>query len=219
MAATVAALKQLPTIAHQTANTDLVSVVGELDQLAALGTAGVVTMTAEAEQRGVINESQCASTAAWIRDAAWHLQCGGSGVVAKCVSILRRHDLAMLVEAIQTTDVTPIVAATIAAEFDKISPDLADGAGPPVLDAMIGAGADHGPRMVKQLRQHLLARYGLDGAFQDEQDSKRRYVELSAGSEGNGVFHYDLTLDAEGRAVLEWTVPDSVDTRRDSCSS
>ncbi|MDQ2846343.1 MAG: hypothetical protein M3Y77_08330 [Actinomycetota bacterium] len=39
--------------------------------------------------------------------------------------------------------------------------------------------------------------------FQDEQDSKRRYVDLSAGREDAGVFHYELTLDAEGRAVLE----------------
>ncbi|MDQ2845225.1 MAG: HNH endonuclease [Actinomycetota bacterium] len=203
VAATVAALKQLPTIAHQAANAELVSVVGELDELAALGTAGLVTMTAEAEQRGVISESQCASTAAWVRDAAWHLQTGGSVVVAKCVAILRRHDLTMLAEAIQTTDITPNVAATVAAEFDKIAPDLADGAGPPVLDAMIGIGADHGPRSVKQLRQQLLAQYGRDGAFQHEQDSKHRQVDLSAGRELDGVFHYELTLDAEGRAVLE----------------
>ncbi|MDQ2844824.1 MAG: 13E12 repeat family protein, partial [Actinomycetota bacterium] len=160
-------------------------------------------MTAEAEQRGVIAESQCASTAAWVRDAAWHLQTGGSVVVAKCVTMLRRHDLTMLAQAIQTTDVTPTVAATVAVEFDKIAPDLAEGADELVLDAMIEVGAEQGPRSVKQLRQLLLAQYGLDGEFQDEQDSKHRYVELSAGTEDNGVFHYELTLDAEGRAVLE----------------
>ncbi|MGI8416057.1 MAG: DUF222 domain-containing protein [Nakamurella sp.] len=222
VAATVAALKQLPSVAHQTASADLVAVVGGLDELAAFGTAGVVTMTAEAEQRGVVASSQCASTGAWVRDAAWHLQSGGSTVVAKCVTILRRHDLAVLAEAIQTTDVTPNVAATVAAEFDKITPDLADGAGPLVLDAMIGMGADHGPRSVKQLRQLMLARYGKDGAFQDEQDSKRRQVDLSAGREENGVFHYELTLDAEGRAVLEAAIgplskpqpePDGTDLR------
>ncbi|MDQ2845606.1 MAG: hypothetical protein M3Y77_04480, partial [Actinomycetota bacterium] len=173
VAATVAALKQLPGVAHQVASSELATVVGELDELAAFGTAGVVTMTAEAEQRGVIAESQCASTAAWVRDAAWHLQTGGSVVVAKCVAILRRHDLTMLAQAIQTTDVTPTVAATVAAEFDKIAPDLAEGAAPLVLDAMIEVGAEQGPRSVKQLRQLLLARYGKDGVFQDEQDSKR----------------------------------------------
>ncbi|MDQ2847890.1 MAG: hypothetical protein M3Y77_16410 [Actinomycetota bacterium] len=40
MAATVAALKQLPAIAHQIATAELVSVVGELDEPAAFGTAG-----------------------------------------------------------------------------------------------------------------------------------------------------------------------------------
>ncbi len=112
VAATVAALKQLPTIGYQAANAELLSVVGELDELAAFGTAGVVTMTTEAEQRGVIAESQFASTAGWVRDAAWHLRTGGSGVVAKCVAILRRHDLAALADAVRTTDVTPNVAVT-----------------------------------------------------------------------------------------------------------
>ncbi|MDQ2847750.1 MAG: hypothetical protein M3Y77_15680, partial [Actinomycetota bacterium] len=194
VAAAVATLQGISEVIYQTPSSELAGVVGELDQLRALAEAGLVVATAEAEQRGVINESQFASTAGWIRDAAWHLQSGGSGVVAKCVTILRRHDLAVLAEAIQTTDVTPTVAATIAAEFDKISPDLADGAGPVVLDKMIGMGADHGPRSVKELRQLLLAQHGLDGAFQDEQDSKHRYVDLSGGREENGVFHYELTL-------------------------
>ncbi len=41
VAATVAALKQLPGFAHQVASSELATVVGELDELAAFGTAGV----------------------------------------------------------------------------------------------------------------------------------------------------------------------------------
>jgi len=178
-------------------------VVGELDQLRALAEAGLITATAEAEQRGVIEQSQCASTAGWVRDCAWHLQTGGSAVVAKCVAILRRPELGVLAAAVRSTDVTPAVAVAIAGEFDKIAPELADGAGDAVLDLMIGVGAEQGCGAVRELRELLLTRYGRDGAFQDEQDSRRRFVNLSPAREDAGIFRYELTVDAEGRAVLE----------------
>ncbi len=113
---------------HQTPSGELADVVGELDQLRALAEAGLIVGTAESEQRGVIAESQAASTAGWLRDAAWHLQTSGSAVVARCAAILRRPDLGVLADAIRLTDVTPAVAATIAAEFDNLAPELADGA-------------------------------------------------------------------------------------------
>jgi len=138
-----------------------------------------------------------------VRDCGWHLQTGGSAVVAKCAAILRRHDLGVLADAVRSADVTPAVAVTIAAEFDKIAAELADGTGEAVLNLMIDMGAEHGAGSVRQLRELLLAQYGRDGAFQDEQDGKHRQVELSAGRQDAGVFRYELTVDAQGRAVLE----------------
>jgi hypothetical protein len=200
VAAAIAALRGISGVMHQTPSGELADVVGELDQLRALAEAGLIVGTAESEQRGVIAESQAASTAGWLRDAAWHLQTSGSAVVARCAAILRRPDLGVLADAIRLTDVTPAVAATIAAEFDNLAPELADGAGEAVLDVMIEVGAEHGSRSVRQL---VLTRYGKDGALQDEQDGKRRYVNLSPAREEAGVFHYELTVDAEGKAVLE----------------
>jgi len=72
-----------------------------------------------------------------------------------------------------------------------------------VLDLMIDIGAEHGSGAVKQLHQEILARWGKDGEFQDEQDARKRYVDLSSGRDDGGIFRYELTLDAEGRAVLE----------------
>ncbi len=203
VAAAVVDLQNISSVMHQVASGDLAGLVGDLDQLRSLAEAGLIVATAEAEQRGVIEESQCASTAAWVRDAAWHLQTGGSAAVAKCVAILRRHDLGSLPDAIRTTDLTPTVAVTVAAEYDKLSPRLPDHTHDRVLDVMIDIGAEHGSSAVKQLRQEILAQYGEDGEFQEEQDSQKRYVELSSGCDDGGIFRCELTLDAEGRAVLE----------------
>ncbi len=206
VAAAVAALKGISDVAFQLPSGEIGEVVAELGELVAFGNAGLVRMTAEAEQRGVVEASQSASTAGWLRDTVWHLQTGGSAVVAKCAAILRRHDLGVLADAVRSADVTPAVAVTIAAEFDKIAPELAelaDGTGGAVLNLMIEMGAEHGSGSVRQLRELLLAQYGRDGAFQDEQDGKHRQVELSPGREDAGVFRYELTVDAQGRAVLE----------------
>ncbi len=187
VAAAVAALKGISDVAFQLPTGEIGEVVAELGELVAFGNAGLVRMTAEAEQRGVIEASQSASTAGWLRDTVWHLQTGGSAVVAKCAAILRRHDLGVLADAVRSADVTPAVAVTIAAEFDKIAPELAAGTGGVVLDLMIEVGAEHGAGSVRQLRELLLAQYGRDGAFQDEQDGKHRQVELSPGRQDAGV--------------------------------
>jgi len=206
VAAAVAALKGISDVAFQLPSGEIGEVVAELGELVAFGNAGLVRMTAEAEQRGVVEASQSASTAGWLRDTVWHLQTGGSAVVAKCAAIVRRHDLGGLADAVRSADVTPAVAVTIAAEFDKLAAELAelaDGTGGAVLNLMIDMGAEQGCGSVRQLRELLLAQYGRDGAFQDEQDGKRRQVGLSPGRQDAGVFRYELTVDAQGRAVLE----------------
>ena len=54
------------------------------------------------------------------------------------------------------------------------------------------------------VRPHLLARYGLDGQLQGEQDAAKRFVALSQPRVDElGVAEYRLTVDVEGRAVLE----------------
>jgi len=72
IAATATALKRISSVAHQTPNGRAGDVAAELGELAAFANAGLVTMTAEAEQRGEVRESQSSSTAGWVRDTVWH---------------------------------------------------------------------------------------------------------------------------------------------------
>ena len=75
------------------------------------------------------------------------------------------------------------------------------------------------------LRPRLLAQYGLDGALQGEQDACKRFVALSQPRvDGAGLAEYSMTLDPEGRAVLEaalgpLSAPRPVDGERDLRSS
>ncbi|HET8766394.1 MAG TPA: DUF222 domain-containing protein, partial [Pedococcus sp.] len=95
-------------------------------------------------------------------------------------------------------------AAAVVTEADKLRPRLVEGAEPAVVDGLIAMAADHGARGCRLVRPALLARYGLDGVLQREQDAGKAFVSLSQPSDSpHGVFDYQLTLDAEGRAVLE----------------
>ena len=75
------------------------------------------------------------------------------------------------------------------------------------------------------VRPRLLARYGLDGQLQAEQDAAKRFVALSQPRVDElGLAEYRLTLDVEGRAVLEaalgpLSAPQPVDGERDLRSS
>ncbi|WP_029138811.1 HNH endonuclease signature motif containing protein [Nakamurella lactea] len=196
-------LQGLSSSVHQVPNGELGELVGELGNLAAWAVAGQVVATAEADDRGAIEESRAKSTAGWVRDQDWHCQAGAASSIAKAAAIVRRRDVPALADAVRGADLPPNVAVTVAQEFDKLCPELQPGARDAVLDQMIEAGATCGSQVVRDLRELLLTQYGRDGIFQEEQDGKARYVELSQPREVDGVFHYRLQLDAEGKAVLE----------------
>ena len=84
VAAAVAALKGISDVAFQLPTGEIGEVVAELGELVAFGNAGLVRMTAEAEQRGVVEASQSASTAALgagLRVASADRWVGGGGEV------------------------------------------------------------------------------------------------------------------------------------------
>ena len=71
------------------------------------------------------------------------------------------------------------------------------------------------------LRSRLLAEYGRDGVLQREQVAAKRFVSLSRPHVDElGLAEYRLTLDPEGRAVLEaalgpLSAPQPLDGERD----
>jgi hypothetical protein len=202
--AATAAVAGLAGVIHQLPGSELGDVVGRFGHLRALLEAGMVIATAEAQARGEIAASQSASAAGWVADQDWHLTAGSASMIAKAAAVLARPDLESVAGDVRSTDVSPQVAVTIAAEFDKMSGDLTDAARPVVLGLMGQVGRDQGATAVRQLHDLLVQRYGIPGVFQDGQDRLHRSVELSAGRLApSGLYRYELTVDPEGRAVVE----------------
>jgi hypothetical protein len=203
LAGAVAALRDLYTVLYQCGNGELGSLAGDLAELRALAGAGLVGVVAEAETRGVIDRSQHASTTAWVAEQAWHSRREAS-TLAKAAQLLRRAELQPICDAVLTVDIDPATAVVVGREYRKLAAELMPEAGPLVLGLLCTAAAEHGPGQVHRLREEILATYGRNGEFDDHTDRNRRFVELSAGRETSaGVWEYDLTVEGEGRAVLE----------------
>lgn len=98
-------------------------------------------------------------------------------------------------------------AATVVAEFDRLRPILGEHAQAPVMRTLIETAAEAGPGGCRKVRPWLLARFGLEGRLQEEQDAAKRFVALSRPhDDGTGIFEYRLRLDLEGKSVLEAAV-------------
>jgi hypothetical protein len=202
----VAALRDLHTVLFQCGSGELGGLAGDLAELRAVCGAGLVGVVAEAEARGVVAESQHASTTGWVADVAWHSRREAS-TIAGAARLLRRAELGPISEAVMTVDLDPAAAVVVGREYQKLAPDLIVEARPLVLELMCTAAAGHGPGQVRRLREEILANYGRTGQFDDHTDRCRRFIELSAGRETSpGIWEYALTVDGEGRAVVEATI-------------
>ncbi len=159
IAAGCEATRDLHTVGYQCPSDQLGELVGELAEMVAFGMAQLAAVVADAEARGVVEASQCASTAAWVAEYGWHLR-RDAYTIAKAAKLLRRPDLTDVADSVLTADVDLGTAVVVAGEFDKLAPDLSDEAQPVILQQLLAVGADCGPSGVRRLKQELLARYG-----------------------------------------------------------
>ena len=184
---------------------ELEAVMGEIDGLVVAGEAARVVVMAEAMTRGETGSGALAlAPVQWVRRHAPSLKAGGAAAVVAVAEAFAVPGNAAIKDAVLSGVLPSRSAAVVVSEADKLRPLLVDDAEPAVLEGLIKMAVREGPRGCRQLRPALLARYGLDGQLQSEQDAMKRFVALSQPRVDEcGLAEYRLTLDVEGRAVLE----------------
>ncbi|GAA2160065.1 hypothetical protein GCM10009845_07540 [Pedococcus bigeumensis] len=185
--------------------TGLAALLRQVDDLGGACDAARVAVTAEAIARGEPSSGVTAMTATqWVRHHAPTTRGGGAGQVVALAASFTKPANAAVRTAVDSGRLPVRSAAVVVLEADRLRPVLAPGAEPHVMEGLIAMAADHGPRGCRLIRPALLAKYGRDGQLQLEQDHAKRFVALSQPIEdGTGVVEYRLSLDPEGRAVLE----------------
>lgn len=201
--AAVEALRGLRDVVHEADGPGLTELLGRLDEVATLAAAGRVVVTGEALTRGEIAASQCATTTQWVESHAPSTRCGGAAQVARAATVLGRRELGGIRDAVECGRVTVPLGLVVVGEFDRLRGRVIEEAHDLVVEGLLSMGERFGARGARDVRPRLLAEHGLDGELQTEQDSRHRFVHLSHALEDDGVFDYQLRLDAEGRAALE----------------
>ena len=205
MVAASEALDGLGSELWRAGTTELEEVMAEADRMVTTGESARVMVLAEATRRGETGSGALALTPVqWVRRHAPSTRAGGAAQVVVVARAFAVRGRSAVKEAVLSGRLPVRSAAVVISEADKLAPLLAEGVEPTVLDGLVEVAADHGPGACRMLRARLLAEYGRDGELQREQDAAKRFVSLSRPHVDElGLAEYRLTLDPEGRAVLE----------------
>lgn len=192
---------------HQAGGDDLGPLLAELDRLVVAGEAGRVAVVGEAMARGEVSSGRAQTVVQWLTSWALSLRAGGAGEVVALATAFGKRVNAPVQQAVDAGSLPVRSAATVVAEFDRLRPILGEHAQAPVMRTLIETAAEAGPGGCRKVRPWLLARFGLEGRLQEEQDAAKRFVALSLPhDDGTGIFEYRLRLDVEGKSVLEAAV-------------
>jgi hypothetical protein len=200
----------------------LSGLLGEVDALGAACDAARVAVTREAMDRGETSGGAAAmSVTQWVRHHAPSTLAGGAGTVVAVATAFGKVANAPVRAALESGRIPVRSAASVISEADKLRPLLAEGAEPHVLEGLISMAEQHGPSGCRMLRDALLAKHGRQGVLQDRQNVGKSFSRLSQPADtGADTFEYRLTLDVEGKAILEsalgpLSAPQPVDGERD----
>ncbi len=200
----------------------LSGLLGEVDALGMACDAGRVAVVREAMDRGETSGGSAAMTVTqWVRHHAPSTRAGGAGTVVAVAQAFQKQVNAPVKEAVDAGRLPVASAAVVVSEYDRLRPMLGDLMQEPALTTLIESAVDHGPRGCRKVRPFILARYGAEGVLQDQQDRGKAFIALSPPRDtGADTFEYRLTLDVEGKAVLEaalgpLSAPKPVDGERD----
>lgn len=183
----------------------LAQVMGAVDTMVVAGESARVAVTAEAIARGETGSgAEALSPVQWVRRHAPSTRAGGAAQVVGVAESFAVSGRSVVKDAVLSGSLPVRSAAVVLSEAEKLLPLVVEEARPTVLEGLVRIAAEEGPRECRKLRPHLLATYGVDGQLQREQDAAKRFVALSQPCvDEMGVAEYRLTLDPEGRAVLE----------------
>ena len=226
MVAASQALDGLGSELWRAGTTELEEVMAEADRMVLAGEAARAMVLAEVMSRGETGSGALALTPVqWVRRHAPSTRAGGAAQVAAVAQAFAVGGRSAVKDAVLSGRLPVRSAAVVISEADKLAPLLAEGVESTVVDGLVDVAVEHGPSACRMLRPRLLAEYGLDGQLQREQDAAKRFVSLSRPHVDElGLAEYRLTLDPEGRAVLEaalgpLSAPQPLDGERDLRSS
>src|SRR6478672_5974896 len=197
-----AALAALPETLHRLPSAELGRALEQLDALAVRVDAARVLLTGEAQTRGVVAQSTCASATDWVAAHAPSLEPGEAHRVALVAQACAAPGNEALAAAVREARVSTRCAAVALREVARVEPFLPESARGEALGWFLTVAADARPRQLRRLGTWLVGRFGGD-ALQTCQDKLRRLNAMSRTALGSGMTRYLLDLDPDAAAALD----------------
>ncbi|WP_141494625.1 HNH endonuclease signature motif containing protein [Kytococcus schroeteri] len=186
---------------------DLDAAARVLGEVARAAEALLVGVVAEAQERGTIAGSRCASAAAWVRERAGEREHGTAGAVAMLAAATQGPGGESLRQALWEDGIGVRLAAKAVREADRTLPLLPGADRSEVVGHYLdrAAATDGSRRALDQLTREILARYGDD--VLDELDERARAVNsLTVARRVGGRVRYTLELCVPDAARLDAAV-------------
>lgn len=195
----------LPGVTWQATGAELADGMEALGELSRATEGAEVAITIDALDRGEpAAASPRQSPREWVMAHHTRYATAGASRIVDVAQACRVPGHTILKDAVTSGRVSLATAQVAIKEMRLLTPHLNPDAIDTVWAALMTLGEHCDTRTVRRLREELLARYGIDGDFEDTEDRARHGQCLTLGREiAPGLWEFVLRLTREGRATLE----------------
>jgi len=195
-------LAKLPSQLWRTGNDGFAGVAAAMDALAVQLECARVGFVAQAESRGVVDQSSSPSGAGWLMAHSFHLEPAEAGRVVKLAHLCALPKNEVMAAAVTGGSVTVRKAMTALGQLAAVEHLLAPGKRQEALASLTLMAQSGYDRNVVAVGRQLMALVGADRGLEDHEAVCRTLSSLRLSPQGNGMVAVSGQLDPEAGAVL-----------------
>jgi len=200
--ATVEQLAKLPSELWRTGNEGFAGIAAALDQLAVQVDCARVGLVAEAEARGVVDQSSSPSSAAWLMEHSFHLEPADASRITKLTHLCALPKNQVMAAAVCGGTLTVRKAMTALRQLGRVEHDLAPGKREEALASLTLMAQTGYNANVVAVGRMLMALVGADRALEDDEAALKTLSSVRLSPLENGMTAISGQLDPEAAAVL-----------------
>jgi hypothetical protein len=202
LTAAVEHLAKLPSELWRTGNDGFAGIAAALDALAVQVDCARVGLVAEAEARGVVDQSPSPSGAHWLMEHSFHLEPADASRIVKLTHLCALPKNQAMATAVSGGTVTVRKAMTALRQLGQVEHVLAPGKREEALASLTLMAQTGYNANVVAVGRMLMALVGADRALEDNETALRRLSSLRLAPLENGMIAISGQLDPEAGAVL-----------------
>jgi len=198
----VEGMAKLPSQLWRTGNEGFADIAAALDALAVQLDCARVALVAEAESRGVVDQSSSASGAQWLMAHSFHLEPAEASRVVKLAHLCQLPKNQVMAAAVAGGTVTVRKAMTALGQLGQVEHLLAPGKREEALASLTLMAQSGYDRNVVAVGRRLMSLVGADRALEDNEGVLKALSSLRLSPLENGMVAIRGQLDPEAGAVL-----------------